>query len=133
VNDTPLLPSRAPGAPAGRPWRESLFSAARFWERRRFVYNLVLTVLVIVLVVDNWSHFRPAFTLPAFFLAFAYLLFLATLANLCYCAAYPVDLALQRSATPVILRRGRAVLWWAGMVFAFLLAWYWIVDEVMAA
>jgi hypothetical protein len=28
------------------------------------------------------------------------------------------------------LRRARATLWWAGMIFAFTLAYYWIGDEI---
>jgi len=41
----------------------------------------------------TWPHFRPALTRPALPLLFA----LAVLANVCYCAAYLVDLPLQVS------------------------------------
>jgi hypothetical protein len=126
MNDTSPLSPREPGLPAGPAWRDTVASAVRFWERRRPAYNFVLTGLVVGWVVVTWPHFRPGFNLTAF----AKMLVLAVLANVCYCAAYPVDFALQLSPTPEFLRRSRALLWWAGMIFAFALAWYWIGDEI---
>jgi len=127
--DTPLPPhDRCPSV--GSSLRDAVVSARRYWERRRLAYNLVLTALVIGLVVYTWPHFRPVFTFPAFLQALAYLMFLAGLANICYCAAYPLDLALQKLAPPPWLRRGRPLLWWAGLLFANALAIYWVVDEI---
>jgi hypothetical protein len=130
MNVTPSLPSHNTGAPDGPSFHDSFASARRYWERRRFTYNAVLTVLVIGWVVFTWPHFRSVFTFAYFLPALAYLLLLAALGNLCYCAAYPVDFALQRFFSPVFLRRARATLWWAGMIFAFTLAYYWIGDEI---
>jgi len=130
MNDPSVLQMSNPGRPPGPYLREAILSSVRFWERGRIVYNLVLTGLVLGLVGHDWAHFRPVLVFPDFLLALAYMLFLAMLANLCYCAAYPVDLALQLSPAPKLLRRGRTLLWWAGMIFAFVLAWYWVVDEI---
>ena len=130
MNAAPTLPSRDSGTPSEPSFRESLASAWKFWERHRLAYNAVLTALVIGWVVFTWPHFRSVFTFAYFLPALGYLLLLAALGNLCYCAAYPVDFALQRFFSPVFLRRARATLWWAGMIFAFALAYYWIGDEI---
>jgi hypothetical protein len=44
--------------------------------------------------VLTWPHFRGAFTWPSLLVLFV----LAVLANVCYCAAYLVDIPLQYSA-----------------------------------
>ncbi len=130
MNAISEIPPQSSGTPDGPSLRGAITSAVRYWERRRIAYNIVLTGLVIGWVVFTWPHFRAAVTLPYVFTAFAYMLFLAALGNVCYCAAYPVDFALQLYATPGFLRCGRTVLWWAGMIFAFALAYYWIGDEI---
>ncbi len=130
MTDTTILPPPDPGSPADPSWRERISSAVRFWERRRLAYNLVLSALVFGLVVQSWPHFQPAFTRSLWLPALAYMLFLAALGNMCYCAAYPVDLALQWFTTPIFLRRARVVLWWAGMLLACVLVLYWMEDEV---
>ena len=55
---------------------------------------------------------------------------LAVLANVCYCAAYLVDLPFQLSAAGSAWKRRRGALWVVGTLFAMLLASYWIVDEI---
>jgi hypothetical protein len=130
---SPLLSAPNPSTPAAPSLREAIVSAVRFWERRRISYNIVLTALVISWVVFTWPHFRAAVTLPYVFLALAYMLFLAVLANLCYCAAYPVDFVLQLYTMPEFLRCSRTVFWWAGMILAFALAYYWIGDEIYSS
>jgi hypothetical protein len=130
MNDPSHLPLRDPGAPADPSWRKRISSAWRFWERRRLAYNLVLTVVVIGLFVQSWPHFRPVFTRSLWLPALAYMLFLAALGNICYCAAYPVDLVLQWAAKPEFMRRSRVALWWAGLLLACVLALYWMEDEV---
>jgi hypothetical protein len=106
--------------------RESLADAIRFWEPRRVVYNLVLTTLVIVWLVATWPHFRVALTLSSLLL----LSILALLANACYCAAYFVDIPMQRSSLSKAWKHRRWGLWLAGTLFAIVLANYWIVDEI---
>jgi hypothetical protein len=60
-------------------WRNRLISARRFWEPRRAIYNLVLTVVVAFWVLFTWPHFRPAINLDVLLLLFV----LAVLANIC--------------------------------------------------
>ena len=90
------------------------------------VYNFVLTAVVVVWLVATWPHFRVAFTLSSLLL----LSILALLANACYCAAYFVDLPMQRSSLGTVWKRRRWGLWLAGTLFAIVLANYWIADEI---
>lgn len=106
--------------------RSRLDDALRYWEPRRILYNLGLAAVVLGWVALTWPHFRPALGLQALTL----LSVLAVLANLCYCAAYLVDLPLQYSSFRTAWRRRRFALWLAGMLFAALLASYWIADEI---
>lgn len=55
---------------------------------------------------------------------------LALLANVCYCAAYLVDIPTQYSSVGAIWRRRRWGLWLMGMLFAIVLENYWIADEI---
>jgi hypothetical protein len=98
----------------------------RFWELRRIPYNIVLATVVMVWVSATWPHFRPALNWSSLLLLFI----LALLANACYCAAYFVDIPMQLSSVSSVWRRGRWGLWLLGMLFAIVLANYWIVDEI---
>jgi hypothetical protein len=112
-------------SPSG-PSRELFADAIRFWEPRRALYNFVLSAVVAIWVVATWPHFRAAMTLQSL----ALLGILALLANVCYCAAYLIDIPMQHSSLNTLWRRRRWVLWLMGMLFAILLANYWIVDEI---
>ena len=105
---------------------ESLGEAIRYWEPRRIWYNLALTALAGAWVLLTWPHFRHALTLHHLLA----LLVLAALANLCYSAAYLVDVPMQRSSFNVALRRRRWALWLLGTLLAVLIACYWIADEI---
>jgi len=121
------LPTQSQGfgkSPSG-PFRAFLTDAVRFWEPRRVIYNLVLAVVVVIWLVASWPHFRPMFTLHSLLL----LTILALLANVCYCAAYLVDIPMQ-SLSADALKRLRWVLWVIGTLFAILFENYWIVDEI---
>jgi hypothetical protein len=113
--ESPLSPSRTPFA-----------DAIRYWELRRVPYNLLLTAVVVGWIVKTWPHFRVAMTLHSLLL----LSILALLANLCYCAAYLVDVPLQYSPVATLWRRRRWVLWLVGTLFALLFENYWIADEI---
>ncbi len=54
---------------------------------------------------------------------------LALLANVCYCTAYILDIAMLHSLSSV-WRRRRWILWLVGTLFAILVASYWIADEI---
>jgi hypothetical protein len=106
--------------------RDVLRDAIRYWEPRRIIYNLVLVAVVVAWLFFTWPRFQNAVALGS-------LLFLsvfAILANLCYCAAYVVDIPMQYSLFKDLWRRRRWSLWTAGMLFAILLANYWIADEI---
>ncbi len=105
---------------------ERLRDAARYWESRRIVYNLVLMVVVIGWVGLTWPHFRNALN----FSALLKMTVPALLANACYCAAYLVDIPVGHSVLAPQWQRWRPGLWVAGTLFATLLANYWIVDEI---
>jgi hypothetical protein len=116
--------SRVTSAPP--PFRDLLTDALRYWEPRRLGYNLFLAAIVLGWVIFTWPHFRSAFTWSS---ALA-LLVLAVLANVCYTAAYLLDLPVQYSAFRDSWRRWRWALWLVGMLFAGALACYWVADEI---
>jgi len=126
MNETNSIPSVETGEPQPGPWRCIFTNAIRYWERGRVGYNLILAAVVIGWLVLTWPHFRPAFTWPSL----AALLVLAVFANVCYCAAYFTDVAMQLSSFRDIWRRRRWVLWLTGTLFAILLTNYWIADEI---
>ena len=99
--------------------------AARFWEPLRIGYNLVLVGVVVAWVIATWPHFRPALRLWALLPMGV----LALLANVCYSAAYLVDVPLQQ-VTIKFLAVWRWGVWIAGTLFAILLTNYWIADEI---
>ena len=106
--------------------RESLRDAIRYWEPHRIWYNVALTVLAGAWVLLTWPHFRPALTLQHLL----ELLVLAALANVCYSAAYLVDIPMQQTSFNVAWRQRRWVLWLLGTLFALVIAYYWIADEI---
>lgn len=125
--ETVVLPNSS--RPPGRAFRDVIRDAVRYWERGRVGYNIVLIGVASAWLVLTWPHFRPALTMTCALQG----LVLAALANACYCAAYPVDLAIQRSSFQAAWRRWRWTLWCAGTLLACLLASYWIADEIYPA
>jgi hypothetical protein len=117
--------AKAGTAPPNR-LREIFPDSIRYWERRRIIYNGVLTIVTSAWLIVTWPHFRGSFTLQFLFL----LVVLAAIANVCYCAAYFADICVQFSAFPADWRRWRWALWCGGTLFAILLANYWIADEI---
>lgn len=114
------------GSPTATDAGEILRDAVRYWEVRRIWYNVLLCGVVVAWVVGSWPHFRPAVSVASLLR----LLVLAALANLCYSAAYLVDVPLQHSGSRASWRRHRWALWLAGTVFALAFANYWIADEI---
>src|SRR6516164_3485029 len=100
--------------------------AGRFWEPRRLWYNGALFLVVLLWVAYTWPHFRPALTL----VALGKMTVLALLANVCYTAAYLVELIMQAALPLSFWRRVRWTFWIAGMLLALLAANYWIADEI---
>lgn len=100
--------------------------AVRFWEPRRAWYNAALFIVVLLWVGLTWPHFRPAFTLDAL----GKMLVLALLANVCYSAAYLVEVVIQAVSSDIARRRFRWAVWILGMLLALLFENYWIADEI---
>lgn len=119
-------PESLSAAPAPPPFRDVFTDAIRYWEPRRIGYNLVLALIVLGWVSFTWPHFRGAFTWRSLLA----LVVLAVLANVCYCAAYLVDVPVQYSAFRDKWRRRRWVLWLIGAIFAAIIAFYWVADEI---
>ena len=109
------------------PWR-GLIDAARFWEPRRPLYNLLLFGVVVIWVVSSWPHFRPAMNLEGLGVATV----LGLLANVCYCAAYPAEILIQNATSSASWNRQRWAIWVVGTLFAILFENYWIADEIYA-
>jgi carbon starvation protein CstA len=92
--------------------REHVTDALRFWELARLPYNLILLAIVagaMWLGEQNWRAWLDL--APAF-------LVLGVVANLVYCAVYPVDLLLQASDFRPQWRALRWLAWGAGMTLA---------------
>ena len=107
------------------PWK-GLIDAARFWEPRRLLYNLLLFGVVVIWVVKTWPHFRPAMTLEAL----GIMTVLALLANACYCAAYLAEILVQNATSSASWNRQRWAIWVVGTLSAILFENYWIADEI---
>jgi len=113
-------------------FKQSVADALRYWEPRRILYNAVLTAAAVLWVVLTWPHFRPVQWMGVppgeAYPALVILLILAFLANVCYCAAYIVDIPLQ--LTFAMWRKYRWALLLTGTLFALLVENYWIADEI---
>lgn len=101
----------------GTPLREKLSDAIRFWEIRRIFYNLWLTAIVLIYFVIYWPGSKSLIQLDAL----SSLFILAVLANVAYCAAYPVDVFVQMSGEREMRSTVRWVLFGVGMIFAGIL------------
>jgi hypothetical protein len=122
------LPADSPTVshPSFSPLRAWLVGATRFWEPNRIGYNLVLVGILGTWFLATWPHFRGAMTALHLFQFFV----LGVLANVCYSAAYLVDLPLQRVFGGAVLARWRWAIWVVGTMFAMLVESYWIADEI---
>jgi hypothetical protein len=97
----------------GAGFREFLTDAVRYWERRRWIYNGGL-MAVVLLEVLLWWPIWPRLTVQTALVVFI----CAVLANMAYCAAYPVDVLLQYSSLRAAWRTRRGYLLTVGTLFA---------------
>jgi|SRR5271169_3790927 len=109
-----------------QPSHFSIRSATRFWEPRRLIYNVILTGIALFWLIKDWNHFLPAMTWSSLGIVTV----LALLANLCYCAAYFADLAIQNLLPNSAWNRSRWTIWSLGTLFAIVFESYWINDEI---
>jgi len=112
---------------ADLPVRDVLTDALRYWEKRRIVYNLVLVLAVLGSIAFSWPQSRSLVR----FIMLLPLFMLAVIANICYSAAYMVDVPVQLSGFRSAWQKWRWVLWGIGTAFAATLAFFWMGDEVI--
>jgi hypothetical protein len=95
-------------------FREIATNAIRYWEFRRFLYNAVLAFIVFGYFCAASPKSRAALDVDRLLGLFV----LAVLANLCYCAAYIVDIFAQFSGFRTAWLRWRWLLLTLGVIFA---------------
>jgi len=93
----------------------ALADAIAFWELGRLGYNGVLAALLFafVLATDSWIAVGQSFGV---------VVILGAVANVLYCAAYPIDLIAQATPARATWLRWRWLAWAIGTAFAALLA-----------
>ena len=104
------------------PWREVFRDAVGYWEAGRVPYNLVLSAVVVAWLGYAWPHVRLA-------MALASVPPVAALANICYSAAYLLDVPIQRTKLRMFWRRWRGTLWLVAMLAAMLLTYCWVAND----
>ena len=95
-------------------FRDHVTNAIRFWERGRVLYNAALLLVVAGIFLFHLPHSRQLLS----FDLLQGLFLLAVLANVAYCAAYPVDLLAQASGFRETWLRLRWGLLAIGVLFA---------------
>lgn len=95
-------------------FRDSVTAAIRYWEPRRLTYNIVLAGIVLVYFGLNYATSRSKFSLDLALLLFL----LAVLANVAYCAAYPVDIFVSASGYRERWIKYRWIIFVIGLLFA---------------
>jgi len=95
-------------------FREAASNAVRFWERARVAYNLVLATIVVGYFIAGLPLSKEQIT---FDLALG-LFLLAVLANVAFCAAYPIDIFAQFTSFNAHWLRVRWTVLAVGVLFA---------------
>ena len=94
--------------------RETVTAAIRYWEPRRLLYNAVLAAVVLTYFGLNYPSSRSALSVDLVLFVFL----LVVLANVAYCAAYPVDIFVCASTYREAWRRYRGIVFLIGLLFA---------------
>lgn len=118
THDRPLVPTRHRRSVATvsdhMTFREAASNAIRFWERARIGYNLVLAAIVIGYFIAGLPFSKAQLSID---LALG-LFIVAVLANVAFCAAYPVDIFAQMSSFTALWLKVRWVVLAIGILFA---------------
>jgi hypothetical protein len=101
--------------------RESLTDAIRYWEPLRLVYNGVLAAIVLIYFWIGYPASKTTLSIDAVL----FIILLAVLANVAYCAVYPVDIFVQASGFRETWRKYRWILFAIGLLFAGILTRFW--------
>jgi hypothetical protein len=94
--------------------RESVTGAIRYWEPRRLIYNAVLAAIVLI----YFGIYYPASKSFLSIDSVLFLFLLVVLANVAYCAAYPVDIFVSASSYRDEWQKRRWVVFVIGLLFA---------------
>lgn len=100
--------------------REIITDSIRFWEPCRLLYNLLLGVIVTARFIVAWPHAKTTLSFDLFLFVFV----LAVLANVCYTAAYLIDVFVQLSAFRAQRRIWRWIVFGVGSTFAGVLTYF---------
>jgi uncharacterized membrane protein len=98
--------------------RESVTGAIRYWEPRRLVYNAVLAAVVLIYFGIYYPASKSFLSVDSVLGLFL----LVVLANVAYCAAYPVDIFVCASNYRDQWRKHRWVIFMIGLLFAAIIA-----------
>jgi hypothetical protein len=124
--DVNAAPPQAAGE-AGRPrFGDLATDALRYWEPRRWIYNGVVLVVVVIHFAAQWDKAK-ALLAPDGLLRF---FMLAVMANIAYCAAYAVDIFVQYSALRPSWTRWRWVILAIGTAFGAVIAHSMMTDFI---
>jgi hypothetical protein len=98
--------------------RENITKALKFWELARLPYNFVLAAIALTILAFARVDVQTALgmIMPVFLLA--------VIANVLYCAVYPIDLLVRASDFREPWRIARWGLWLVGTAFAGVLTFY---------
>lgn len=107
---------------SGAAHRDRSPSTVPYWELRRIGYNAVLAAIVLYNFARVWPRSRVVLAPKPI----GMLMVLALIANLAYSAVYLFELALDPPSTGY--RRATFI---AGTLFAAVVTWYWLVDEII--
>lgn len=98
-------------------FRDILTESLRYWERMRVVYNLILGSIVIACFVFFYPNSLPLLTLKGI----TEIMGMCVIANILFCAAYPIDVVIQYSHFRSKWTWYRLGVFSFGLVFASLL------------
>lgn len=107
--------------------RDILTDVIGYWERRRLYYNLILALVVVGMALLIWPRTLRLLSLQNLLWIFV----LAVLANVCYSAAYAVDIVVQLSAYREGWRRWRILLWILGTLLAVAVTYIWMSIQIL--
>jgi hypothetical protein len=98
-------------------FRQSATDAVKYWEPRRILYNLALSIVVLGCFWAEYPASKKALKVGRVDLVLVVFV-LAVLANVAYCAAYLVDIFAQSTGYREIWQKYRWALFVLGMLFA---------------
>jgi len=109
-------------------FRESVTAAIRYWEPRRLIYNVVLAGIVLTYFGMNYPASKSTISVNSLLILFL----LTVLANVAYCAAYPVDVFVSTSSYREQWRKYRWMVFLIGLLFAAIITRFFALGAFQA-